>query len=113
MVLGRRTESGGVESGVGRAAEVERFARAGGDDGIIAEVRIAMDHPVPVKRHIPGPKQCLGDLVALFLRRILCRPGDWQQIGKPLALLSDTPEEELPEGGEGVGRVFPVAFEIA
>jgi pyruvate/2-oxoglutarate dehydrogenase complex dihydrolipoamide acyltransferase (E2) component len=47
-----------------------------------------------------------------LLRRILCQPGEWQQIGKPLALLSDTAAEPLPEtAGEGV-VVLPVEFEI-
>jgi pyruvate/2-oxoglutarate dehydrogenase complex dihydrolipoamide acyltransferase (E2) component len=45
-----------------------------------------------------------------WMRRILCQPGEWQQIGKPLALLSDTLEEALPENLGTV--VLPVEFEI-
>ncbi len=30
------------------------------------------------------------------LRRILCKPGDWQQLGKPIAVFSDSPDEDLP-----------------
>jgi pyruvate/2-oxoglutarate dehydrogenase complex dihydrolipoamide acyltransferase (E2) component len=46
------------------------------------------------------------------LRCILCRPGDWRQIGQPLALLSDAPDEALPEAaGPDVERL-PVAFDV-
>src|SRR5437879_3120656 len=47
-----------------------------------------------------------------LLRRILCQPGEWQQIGKPLALLSDTAADSLPEKADEGTTVLPVEFEI-
>src|SRR5436305_14787975 len=44
------------------------------------------------------------------LRRILCQPGEWQKIGKSLALLSDTADEPMPDhAGEGL-QTLPVEF---
>jgi pyruvate/2-oxoglutarate dehydrogenase complex dihydrolipoamide acyltransferase (E2) component len=49
---------------------------------------------------------------AAVLRRILCQPGDWQQVGKPLGLLSDAPTEELPaQEGTDLPRLL-VEFEL-
>ncbi len=47
-----------------------------------------------------------------ILRRILAREGDWQALGCPLALFSETPDEPLPESPEGVVEVLPVEFEV-
>jgi pyruvate/2-oxoglutarate dehydrogenase complex dihydrolipoamide acyltransferase (E2) component len=46
------------------------------------------------------------------LRRVLCQPGAWQQIGKPLALLSDTADEALPEEAVRDAEPLPVEFEV-
>ena len=45
------------------------------------------------------------------LRGILSPAGDWQKLGQPLALLSDTPEEPLPASPDGLGP-WLVSFEI-
>ncbi len=47
-----------------------------------------------------------------LMRRILCQPGAWQKIGSPLAFLSDTADEALPESPEAGTAVLPVEFEI-
>jgi pyruvate/2-oxoglutarate dehydrogenase complex dihydrolipoamide acyltransferase (E2) component len=46
------------------------------------------------------------------LRRIICAAGDWQTVGKPLALLSDAPDEDITNSAEGL-PVLPVNFEIS
>jgi len=45
------------------------------------------------------------------LRRILCEAGNWQQVGKPLAILSDTPDEPLPADADGLAP-WLASFEI-
>lgn len=45
------------------------------------------------------------------LRRLVCREGEWQAIGKSLAYFSDTLEEELPEAPGDVD-VLAVEFVI-
>lgn len=47
-----------------------------------------------------------------ILRRLLCAEGDWQVIGAPLALLSDSADESLPEELAGV-RAMAVEFEVS
>ena len=63
----------GDEAGVEHAdgAEIQQIDRTIGANLIVAQMRIAMDHAVSVKRHIPGPKKRLGDGVAFFLRWVL------------------------------------------
>ena len=34
------------------------------------------------------------------LRRILVAPGEWQRVGEPLAILSDSADESLPENAD-------------
>jgi pyruvate/2-oxoglutarate dehydrogenase complex dihydrolipoamide acyltransferase (E2) component len=46
------------------------------------------------------------------LRRIICAAGDWQAVGKPLALLSDEPDENITNSADGLS-VLPVNFEIS
>lgn len=46
------------------------------------------------------------------LRRIICRPGDWQALGEPVALFSDTADEPLPDSMEGLAAL-PVDFEVS
>ena len=46
-----------------------------------------------------------------ILRMILSEAGKWQQIGLPLALLSDEESEPLPKDGESAPDL-PVDFEI-
>ena len=48
---------------------------------------------------------------AAVLRRILCAPGDWQQVGAPLAILSDSADETLPESAERLEQIS-VTFEV-
>jgi pyruvate/2-oxoglutarate dehydrogenase complex dihydrolipoamide acyltransferase (E2) component len=45
------------------------------------------------------------------LRAVLCEAGAWQQVGKPLAVLSDQEAEPLPPSPE-VLATWPVEFEI-
>lgn len=46
------------------------------------------------------------------LRRILCQPGDWQKLGNPLALFSDTADEPLPESPDANLPVLEADFEV-
>jgi pyruvate/2-oxoglutarate dehydrogenase complex dihydrolipoamide acyltransferase (E2) component len=46
------------------------------------------------------------------LRQILCAAGDWQAIGAPLALLSETPDEPLVDTLEGLAALA-VEFEVS
>jgi pyruvate/2-oxoglutarate dehydrogenase complex dihydrolipoamide acyltransferase (E2) component len=45
------------------------------------------------------------------LRAILCAEGEWLGLGAPLAVLSDSPEEPLPAGPEGLA-LLAVRFEV-
>lgn len=45
------------------------------------------------------------------LRGVLCEAGDWQKVGMTLAVLSDDPDEPLPNSPEGLGSLL-VEFEI-
>lgn len=46
------------------------------------------------------------------LRRILCGEGDWQNLGQPLALLSESEDEALPESPDGLAALA-VDFEVS
>jgi pyruvate/2-oxoglutarate dehydrogenase complex dihydrolipoamide acyltransferase (E2) component len=46
------------------------------------------------------------------LRQLLCAEGDWQQVGAPLALLSDAADEVLPDAAEGLPPMA-VEFEVS
>jgi len=46
-----------------------------------------------------------------YLRVIVSPEGDWKAIGQPLALLSDTPDEPLPDSPDGASQL-PVTFEV-
>jgi pyruvate/2-oxoglutarate dehydrogenase complex dihydrolipoamide acyltransferase (E2) component len=46
-----------------------------------------------------------------ILREVLCEAGSWEQIGKPLAVLSDYSTEPLPASSEGL-EPWLVEFEI-
>jgi pyruvate/2-oxoglutarate dehydrogenase complex dihydrolipoamide acyltransferase (E2) component len=46
-----------------------------------------------------------------ILRRIESAAGDWQAIGKPIAMLSDTADETLPDTADG-STPLNVEFEI-
>jgi len=46
------------------------------------------------------------------LRRILSAEGNWMSVGQPLALMSDTDEEPLPDTAEGLTRL-DVKFEVS
>ena len=48
--------------------EIEQIHRAIRPDLIIAEMRVAMDDAVMIKRHIPGAEQRFGNAVTLVLR---------------------------------------------
>ena len=53
------------------AAEVEQVDAEIRPGGVVAEVRIAVDHRVVVERHVPGAEQVVGDAVAHLDRRVL------------------------------------------
>jgi len=46
------------------------------------------------------------------LRRIVCREGDWQDLGKPLALFADAADEPLPASDQGLAALN-VEFEVS
>jgi pyruvate/2-oxoglutarate dehydrogenase complex dihydrolipoamide acyltransferase (E2) component len=46
------------------------------------------------------------------LRRVLCAAGDWQQVGRPLAIFSDDVEEDLPAVVDDL-NALQVEFEIS
>lgn len=46
-----------------------------------------------------------------MLRAILCREGDWQKIGEPLGILSNTADEPLPASPDGL-MLWQAHFEI-
>ena len=46
------------------------------------------------------------------LRRFVCREGDWQAIGSPLAYFSDTPDEPLPDVIGEEADILHVEFEV-
>lgn len=87
----------------------------------VEEVRILEWHGAAGKAFAPG------DLVvelethkaivevragrASILRSVLCAEGDWQQIGAPLAVFSDGPDEPVPEDA-GELAALAVTFEI-
>jgi len=45
------------------------------------------------------------------LRRILVAPGEWQRVGEPLAILSDSADESLPENADDLMQ-SSVSYEI-
>lgn len=45
------------------------------------------------------------------LRQVTCQAGDWQALGSPLAVLSDTADEPLP-AAPGELADWPVDFEV-
>ena len=75
----------------------------------------------------PGDSFAAGDLVVELethkavvevraarpgiLRAILAPPGDWQQLGNPLAIVSDEPDEPLPSGAGDLAPLL-VEFEV-
>lgn len=46
-----------------------------------------------------------------YLRIVLCAEGEWQRIGAPLAVFSDTSDEPLPEDLDEL-TALAVSFEI-
>ena len=46
-----------------------------------------------------------------YLRSILSQAGDWREIGKPLGLFSDSPDEPMPDSPDDAGHLL-VSFEI-
>ena len=47
------------------------------------------------------------------LRHIVCAAGEWQKVGSPLALLSDSPDEPLPENAAETTDLLRVEFEVS
>lgn len=47
-----------------------------------------------------------------ILRTTLCEEGDWVSIGQPLAILSDGPDETLPQSAEDLATM-ELTFEIS
>ncbi len=48
----------------------------------------------------------------VVLRRILCSEGAWQAIGQVLALLTDAPDEPLPEAIDAAWPTLDVEFAV-
>ena len=87
----------------------------------VEEVRILEWHGSPGSAFAPG------DLVvelethkalvevragrASTLRAILCKEGDWQRIGAPLAVFSDAPDEPVPDDAGDLAELA-VSFEV-
>lgn len=46
------------------------------------------------------------------LRQVICAEGDWQDVGKPLAVFSDDPAEPLPASPDGLAAMA-VDFEVS
>jgi len=46
-----------------------------------------------------------------ILRQIFCRDGEWQKLGEPLAILSDTLDETLPANLESLAA-WEATFEV-
>lgn len=46
------------------------------------------------------------------LRRILSRAGEWQKLDRPLALVSDAPDEEVPAEVPAGAPALDVVFEV-
>jgi pyruvate/2-oxoglutarate dehydrogenase complex dihydrolipoamide acyltransferase (E2) component len=40
----------------------------------------------------------------IVLRKILVEPGEWQRVGEPLAIVSDSSDEPLPERAEDLAQ---------
>jgi pyruvate/2-oxoglutarate dehydrogenase complex dihydrolipoamide acyltransferase (E2) component len=40
----------------------------------------------------------------IVLRKILIEPGEWQRVGEPLAIVSDSADEPLPERAEDLAQ---------
>ena len=47
------------------------------------------------------------------LRRIVSAAGEWQKIGSPLAILSDSLDEAIPENAVEIAELLPVEFEVS
>jgi len=87
----------------------------------VEEVRILQWHGAPGQAFAPGDLivelETFKALVEVragqpgMLRRILCEEGAWAAVGAPLAVLSDTPGEALPDAAEGLAA-WAVAFEV-
>jgi pyruvate/2-oxoglutarate dehydrogenase complex dihydrolipoamide acyltransferase (E2) component len=46
-----------------------------------------------------------------ILRAVLCASGDWEKVGCPLAVLSDSPDEAIPDSLDGL-KICRVDFEV-
>ncbi len=55
-------------------AEIEQVHRPVRPHLVVAEMRVPVDHPEAVERHIPGAEQRPRDLVALLLGRVFLKP---------------------------------------
>src|SRR5438045_1662720 len=51
------------------AAEIEQVDGAVLGDGVVAEMRVAVNDAVMVEWHVPGPEHALRDLVSVLQRR--------------------------------------------
>ena len=87
----------------------------------VEEVRVLEWHGAPGDAFAPGEliveletHKAIIEVRAArpgVLRQILCAVGGWQQVGQPLAVLSDDPDEALPASPEGLGA-WSVTFEV-
>lgn len=87
----------------------------------VEQVRVLEWHGEPGQRFEPGElvveletHKALVEVRADqpgLLRTILCAEGSWVGLGKPLAVLSDLPDEAVPEALEDIADMA-LAFEI-
>jgi len=87
----------------------------------VEELRVLQWHGEPGSRFAPGDllveletHKAVVEVRAAragVLRAILCPAGDWQAVGRTLALVGDDADEPLPAAGTA-GAPFDVAFEV-
>jgi pyruvate/2-oxoglutarate dehydrogenase complex dihydrolipoamide acyltransferase (E2) component len=80
----------------------------------LSEVRVLEWHGLPGTQFNPGDlvveldtHKAVVEMRAsskTVLRRILIASGEWQQVGEPLAILSDSADEPLPDRTEDLAQ---------
>ena len=87
----------------------------------VDEMRVLMWHVEPGDRFAPGAMivelethKAVVEVRAGrsgVMRAILCEPGTWERVGKPLALVGDDADEPLPASPEALATL-DVAFDV-
>ncbi len=88
----------------------------------VDEMRVLMWHVAPGERFAAGAMlvelethKAVVEVRAErpgVLRRILCEPGAWERVGKPLALVGDDEAEPLPASDEALDALS-VRFDVS